>query len=71
MPFVWLGMNSILIYVAAHGAINFESTTRFIMGGLINKIPVLWQEAFLWMGIALIQFAGLYFLFKKKIFLKV
>jgi predicted acyltransferase len=71
MPFVWLGMNSILIYVAAHGAINFESTTRFILGGLINKIPVLWQEAFLWMGIALIQFAGLYFLFKKKIFLKV
>jgi predicted acyltransferase len=71
MPFVWLGMNSILIYVAAHGAINFESTTRFVLGGLINKIPVLWQEAFLWMGIALIQFAGLYFLFKKKIFLKV
>jgi predicted acyltransferase len=71
MPFVWLGMNSILIYVAAHGAINFESTSRFVFGGLINKIPVLWQEAFLWMGIALIQFAGLYFLFKKKIFLKV
>jgi predicted acyltransferase len=24
MPFVWIGMNSILIYVAAHGLVNFE-----------------------------------------------
>jgi predicted acyltransferase len=71
MPFVWLGMNSILIYVAAHGAVNFESTSRFVFGGLISKLPQLWEEAFLWAGIALLQFAGLYFLYKKKIFLKV
>ncbi len=71
MPFVWLGMNSILIYVAAHGAINFESTSHFIFGGFINMVPALWQEACLWIGVALLQFAGLYFLYKKKIFLKV
>jgi predicted acyltransferase len=71
MPFVWLGMNSILIYVASHGAVNFESTSHFVFGGLVNKIPALWQDAFLWTGVAIIQFAFLYVLYKKKIFLKV
>lgn len=71
MPFVWLGMNSILIYMAAHGAINFEATSQFLFGGLISKLPELWQEAFTWIGIALLQFAGLYILFKNKLFLKV
>lgn len=71
MPLVWLGMNSILIYVAAHGAINFESTSRFVFGGIIGKLPELWQDAFVWVGVSLLQFAGLYYLYKKKIFLKV
>lgn len=71
IPFVWLGMNSILIYMAAHGAINFEATSQFLFGGLISKLPELWQEAFLWIGIAILQFAGLYMLFKNKLFLKV
>lgn len=46
MPFVWLGMNSILIYVAAHGAIDFKVTSTFIFGGIINWFPSIWHEAF-------------------------
>jgi predicted acyltransferase len=71
MPFVWVGCNSILIYMAAHGVVNFESTSAFLFGGLYNKLPEVWHEAMLWTGVALIQFAALYFLYKKKWFLKI
>jgi predicted acyltransferase len=71
MPFVWLGCNSILIYMAAHGVVNFDSTSAFLFGGLYNKFPVIWHDAIMWMGVAIIQFAILYFLYKKKWFLKV
>jgi predicted acyltransferase len=70
MPFMWLGCNSILIYIAAHGLVNFASTSEFIFGGLINKLPEAWRGAFVWSGVAVIQFAALYFLYKKKLFLK-
>jgi predicted acyltransferase len=71
MPFVWVGCNSILIYMAAHGLINFESTAAFLFGGLYGKTPELWHEPLMWMGVTLIQFGAMYFLYKKKWFLKV
>ena len=71
MPLVWVGCNSILIYMAAHGVINFESTSAFLFGGLYNKAPEVWHDALKWVGVAFIQFAALYFLYKKKWFLKV
>ncbi len=70
LPLVWMGCNSILIYVAAHGLINFLSTAEFLFGGLINQFPALWENALLWTGVAIIQFAGLFFLYKRKLFLK-
>jgi predicted acyltransferase len=70
MPFVWLGCNSILIYMAAHGVINFMSTSEFLFGGTVQLLDAKWREAFLWIGVALIQFAGLYLLYKRKWFLK-
>jgi predicted acyltransferase len=71
MPFVWIGMNSILIYVAAHGLVNFESMADFIFGGLYLKASEVWHKPLMWMGVALIQFALLYFLYRKKWFLKI
>jgi predicted acyltransferase len=71
MPLVWVGCNSILIYMSAHGIVNFESTSTFLFGGLINKVPAVWHDALLWTGVAIIQFAAMYFLFKKKWFLKI
>ncbi|MBY0536965.1 MAG: DUF5009 domain-containing protein [Chitinophagaceae bacterium] len=70
VPFVWIGMNSILIYIAAHGMVNFLSSAEFLFGGLVKKLPEIWQAAFLWIGVCLIQLGLLYFLWKKKIFLK-
>ncbi|UAY55550.1 acyltransferase family protein [Arachidicoccus terrestris] len=69
-PFIWLGMNSILIYMASHGIINFKYTSEAIFGGLMHLAPERFHEALLWTGVAIIQFGFLYFLYKKRIFLK-
>lgn len=71
MPFVWIGTNSILIYIFAHGLFNFESTAHFIFGGIINHFPTAWQQAGLWTGVLLIQLFLLKFLYDKKWFLKI
>lgn len=70
-PFIWIGTNSILIYMAAHGLVNFESTSQFLFGGLINMASPNWYQALLWVGVLLIQLTLLKFLFDKKWFLKV
>jgi predicted acyltransferase len=71
MPFVWIGMNSILIYMASHGVIDFESTASFLFNGLIQFTPSIWHMVWLGTGILLIQLGLLYFLYRKKWFLKV
>lgn len=71
LPFIWIGTNSILIYMAAHGVVNFESTATFLFGGLIKYAPELWQPVWLGTAILLVQLALLYFLYKKKWFLKI
>jgi len=71
MPFAWIGRNSILIYMASHGIINFQSTASYLFGGLIQYAPEAWQPVWLGTGILLVQLALLYFLYQKKWFLKV
>ncbi|MBE7169179.1 MAG: DUF5009 domain-containing protein [Williamsia sp.] len=71
MPFVWIGMNSILIYLAAHGLVDFESTAVFLFGGLIRHAGLPWQPVWIAAAIALVQLAGLFVLYKRKLFLKV
>jgi predicted acyltransferase len=71
LPFTWIGLNSILIYMAVHGIINFESTAQFLFGGWIKYAPEASQPVWLWTGVALIQLTLLYFLYRKKWFLKV
>ncbi len=70
-PFVWIGMNSITIYMAAHGLINFESTANYLFGGLIQQLNTPWQPVGLATGIVLVQLGFLYFLYRQKWFLKV
>lgn len=71
IPFVWIGINSILIYMASHGVVNFESTSVFLFGGILKNLSETWQEVWIGAGILLIQLALLWFLYKKKWFLKV
>ncbi|MCZ4223171.1 acyltransferase family protein [Pedobacter rhodius] len=71
LPFVWIGTNSILIYVCAHGLFNFEATSQFIFGGLIQIMPLTLQQAILWFGVLLIQLFLLKLLYDRKLFLKI
>lgn len=70
-PFIWLGMNSILIYLVSHGIIDFGSSAKYLFGGILDKIPDLWQMTFLWIGIILLEFWFLHFLYKRKLFWKI
>lgn len=71
LPFVWIGSNSILIYMAAEGLVNFGYTANFLFGGLIGHAPTLWQPVFTASSITLTQLILLYILYKKKVFLKI
>ncbi|MBP1641032.1 MAG: hypothetical protein H6Q17_2615 [Bacteroidetes bacterium] len=71
MPFVWIGTNSILIYMAAHGIIDFQYTSTFLFGGMVQSLSEAWQEVWIGCGILLIQLVLVYFLYKKRWFLKV
>lgn len=71
MPLVWIGTNSITIYLAAEGLINFGATSRYLFGGLIQYASVDWQPVFQAAGIVAVQMAMLYFLYRNKWFLKI
>jgi predicted acyltransferase len=71
LPLVWIGLNSILIYVASHGIIDFKASATYLFGGWINYADPNWQPVWLAIGIVVVQMALLYFLYRKKWFLKV
>ncbi|CAM3928773.1 Predicted acyltransferase [Pedobacter westerhofensis] len=70
-PFMLIGVNSILIYLAAEGIVDFKYTSNFVFGGLIHLASVNWQETLAAIGVVLTQLALLYLLYKNKIFLKI
>lgn len=69
--FTVIGMNSILIYMASK-FIDFEYAAHFFFGGLIKQLPAGWVAA---LGGVLaflaMKWVFLYFLYKKKTFLRV
>jgi predicted acyltransferase len=70
-PFVLIGVNSIVIYLAAEGMIDFQHTSNFVFGGLIHLFSAHWQATIAAIGVVFTQLALLYFLYKHKIFLKI
>ena len=70
-PFVVIGANSILIYVASEGAIDFAHTANYFFGGLIHLSPLNGQQVWTAISVTVVQWIFLYILYKKKIFLKV
>ena len=70
-PFVIIGVNSILIYLAAEGMIDFQHTANFFFGGLIQYVSKSWQAVWQAIAIVITQLALLYFLYRNKIFLRI
>jgi len=68
--FVVIGMNSITIYLA-QGIIDFKYSARFLFGGLYTLFPHSWQIFAGAVGYFTAAWLFLYFLYKKKLFLKV
>lgn len=68
--FVVIGMNPITIYLARR-IINFRSANTFLFGGFAEILPGTWTSLVNATGITVIGWLFLYFLYKKKIFLKV
>jgi len=63
-------MNPITIYLARR-IINFRAATPFTFGGFAEILPEAWTPLINAIGTTAIGWLFLYFLYKKKIFLKV
>ncbi|MDP4292571.1 MAG: DUF5009 domain-containing protein [Bacteroidota bacterium] len=68
--FMVVGMNSITIYMADN-IIDFGHASNFLFGGFKTMLPVAWSSLIEAIGFVLTGWIFLYFLYKKKIFLKV
>ena len=69
-PFAVIGMNSITIYMAPR-IINFRYATDFFLAGLCSFMGPVWSKIVWYVGFIALEWLFLYFLYKKKIFLKV
>lgn len=70
-PLLLIGSNSILIYIAAEGLVDFKHTADYVFGGIIKFLPLIWQPVFATLAVTIVQLMLLYFLYRKKWFLKV
>lgn len=70
-PFVLIGVNSILIYLASEGLVDFGYTSDRVFGGLIQYAAFNWQASLSAIAFVFTQLALLYFLYRNKIFLKI
>lgn len=65
-----IGLNSITIYMAQR-IFSFSSINRFFLGGLAAKLPEQWADVLFDFGYVAICWLFLYFLYRKKTFLKI
>jgi len=68
--FVVIGVNPITIYLTER-IVGFRGANKFFFGGLTALLPETWAPLIDGIGVTAIAWVFLYFLYKKKIFLKV
>ncbi|MHC5065062.1 MAG: acyltransferase family protein [Planctomycetota bacterium] len=71
IPFIWIGANPILIYIAAHVAVDFGHSARFLFGGLVSMASPALQPALHSLAVLLIELALLGYLYRRRIFIRV
>ncbi|MBO4671852.1 MAG: DUF5009 domain-containing protein [Bacteroidales bacterium] len=69
-PLAVIGMNSITIYMAPR-IIDFRHATDFFLAGLCSYMGPVWAKIVWYIGFLALEWLFLYFLYKKKIFLRV
>ncbi len=65
-----IGMNSLTIYLAYH-FIDFEHTSHALFGGLYAPLPEQFHDALEALGALILVWSMMYFLYRKKIFIKI
>lgn len=68
--FAVIGTNSIIVYLGS-SLINWSYTSSSLFGGFINIAPEGWKDLILFSGMLLLQWLLLYWLYCRKIFIKV
>ena len=69
-PFKIIGLNSIFIYMAS-GLIDFGYTSRYLLNGFVQMAGEEWTKFIILLGVLLLEFGLLYFMYRKRIFVKV
>ncbi len=70
-PFVLIGTNSILIYLASDGIVDFAHTAHFLFGGFSQLFSITWQPVIQALAVTGTQLLLLYVLYRNKLFLKI
>jgi predicted acyltransferase len=65
-----IGMNSLTIYLAYH-FIDFEHTSHILFAGLYAPLPEQFHDALEALGALVLVWSMMYFLYKKRIFIKI
>lgn len=71
LPFVYIGLNAITLYMLHSGFLNFGTASKFLLGGVMSWVPESWGQVIYWSGYSFLSWLVVYFLYKHKIFLKV
>ena len=69
-PFVVIGMNSITIYLA-RAFLDLRRLEKYFFGGAIARLPEAWTTVAMEAGYVLTCWLFLFFLYRKKVFLKI
>jgi predicted acyltransferase len=69
MPFVWIGMNAITIYLAFH-LISFANLAKLVAGGPVYQGLGSWGDLVMALVVISMTFALVHFLYTRKIFLR-
>lgn len=70
MPFIWIGMNPITLYLS-HGFLKYERASTSLLGGPIANAFGAWHEVVIAVGVVLLSLLLAWFLYSRKIFLRI
>ena len=69
-PFQVIGMNSITVYMF-HRLFDLRYTSKRFMWGLSDMVPPQWHDAVISLGAVAVAWLAMYWLYRRKIFIKV
>jgi len=69
IPFVWIGMNPITIYLAFH-LLNFGDFAKLVVGGPVRQAFGAWGDMLMAIVVVALSLGLVRFLYQRKIFLR-